>query len=63
MLQDCKYRLPCAWCDKYNRLCEAVLFEIHKEEQEKNKKPEKCNHEWSFCETRENTGVSDDWAP
>lgn len=29
MLQDCKYRLPCNWCDKYDRMCEAVLFEIN----------------------------------
>lgn len=45
MLQECKYRLPCNWCDKYDRMCEAVLFEIFKEEQERNRKPEECEHE------------------
>lgn len=44
MLQDCKYRLPCNWCDKYNRMCEAVLTEIHIQEQEKNE----CEHEWRY---------------
>lgn len=31
MLQNCKYRLPCNWCDKYDRMCEAVLFEIEQD--------------------------------
>lgn len=61
MLQECKYRLPCNWCDKYDRMCEAVLYEIYKENQEKNvgrpePKEKKCDHQWSFWETRENTG-------
>lgn len=57
MLQECKYRLPCNWCDKYDRMCEAVLYEIHKEEQEKNvcaQNPKKinkeCEHEWRYGE-------------
>ena len=47
-LKDCKYRLPCNWCDKYDRMCEAILFKIHKfeQEQEKNAMPKECEHEW-----------------
>lgn len=50
MLRDCKYRLPCAWCDKYDRPCEAVQYEVHKQEQEKNSKPTECDHEWKLEE-------------
>lgn len=46
MLQDCKYRLPCAWCDKYDRQCLAVIYEVEKREQEKNLKPTECCHNW-----------------
>lgn len=46
MLRDCKYRLPCAWCDKYDRQCLAVEYEISKQEQEKNSKPTECIHDW-----------------
>lgn len=24
VIQDCKYMLPCGWCDKYNRFCNMV---------------------------------------
>ena len=55
MLQDCKYRLPCNWCDKYNRMCEAVLFEIHKQQEEENvgkqnlkQNLNECEHEWRY---------------
>ena len=48
MLQNCKYRLPCNWCDKYDRMCEAVLLEIYKEEQERNAKQKECEHEWRY---------------
>ena len=56
MLQDCKYRLPCNWCDKYDRMCEAVLIEINKQQEEENIGKPECEHEWSFCESVENTG-------
>lgn len=51
MLQECKYRLPCNWCDKYDRMCEAVLVEIHKRQEEESigrPEPKKCDHEWRF---------------
>ena len=51
MLQDCKYRLPCNWCDKYDRMCEAVLLEIYKQQEEENvgkPKPKECKHEWQL---------------
>lgn len=28
MAEECKYRLPCNWCDKYDRECDVVLWEI-----------------------------------
>ena len=43
MLLDCKYRLSCNWCDKYDRMCEAVLFEIYKKQDEV-----KCKHDWEL---------------
>lgn len=49
MLQDCKYKLPCNWCDKYDRMCEAVLMEIELERKLKNERNAECKHEW-FCE-------------
>ena len=48
MLRDCKYRLPCNWCDKYDRMCEAVLLELEKE---KIKRQEKCEHDWVLWST------------
>ena len=52
MLQDCKYRLPCNWCDKYDRMCKAVLTEIYKQRQKernaKESKSEECEHEWRY---------------
>lgn len=44
-MKDCRYRLPCNWCDKHNRMCDEVLFEIHKQEQE-NTELKECEHEW-----------------
>lgn len=47
MLQECKYRLPCNWCDKCDRMCEAVQYEILKQQQEENiGKPNPCKHDW-----------------
>lgn len=50
MLRDCKYRLPCAWCDKYDRPCEAVEYELLKQQEEitKKLKSEECEHEWKY---------------
>ena len=48
MIRDCKYRLPCAWCDKYDRPCEAVQYEVAKQEQEKNSNVIKCDHSWEW---------------
>lgn len=41
MHENCKYRLPCGWCDRHNRLCDIVQYEI-------NKKPKECNHNWTI---------------
>lgn len=37
--KDCKYRLPCAWCDKYNRECYVIKNEVLKLQCE-------CEHNW-----------------
>lgn len=47
--QDCKYRMPCGWCDRHNRLCDIVSYEM-------NKKQAQCDHEWVFYKSVENTG-------
>lgn len=52
MLQNCKYRLPCAWCDKYDRPCEAVKGEIQKMQKE-------CEHNWVFYQSITTTGGQD----
>ena len=44
LYQDCKYRMPCGWCDRHNRLCDIVQYEINK----KNENPEKCEHKWRY---------------
>lgn len=52
MLRDCKYRLPCAWCDKYDRECYAVQYEVAKMNSEPERIPvpkeigEHCDHNW-----------------
>ena len=60
MVQDCKYRLPCFWCDKYDRPCQAVEFEIAKQEHEKQLNKTECDHIWSFYESVIHTGGTDD---
>ena len=52
MVQECKYRLPCNWCDKYNRPCEAIEYEVFNLEQE-------CDHEWRLVELIKHTGGED----
>ena len=40
-MKECEYRLPCNWCDKFNKFCdmvEPVKFELPD--------PNKCNHDW-----------------
>lgn len=46
MLKDCKYRLPCGWCDKYDRQCLLIEHEVGK--QENNSKPKECEHDWEI---------------
>lgn len=58
-MKDCKYRLPCVWCDKYDRQCLLVEYEAAKQEREKNSKPKECEHDWVFYESRTHTGGTD----
>lgn len=51
--QSCKYRLPCGWCDKYDRRCEHIEsliakkdFERMAEEIKEIENEHKCEHEW-----------------
>lgn len=42
-MQDCKYRLPCNWCDKFNKFCDmSESIEI------KLPDPNNCEHDWSI---------------
>ena len=43
--EDCKYRMPCGWCDRHNRLCDVVQYHLN---QEKNDRKEECEHNWKF---------------
>lgn len=39
--KECKYKLPCNWCDKFNKYCdmtEPIKIEFPD--------PEKCDHDW-----------------
>lgn len=40
-MKDCKYRLPCNWCDRLNKYCDMV-------ESIKIELPDtnKCDHDW-----------------
>lgn len=45
-MEECKYRLPCNWCDKFNKYCdmvEPIKIELPD--------PNKCDHDWKL-ETR-----------
>lgn len=48
MLRDCQYRLPCGWCDKYDRQCLLIEYEASKQKQEKILKPTECEHDWEI---------------
>lgn len=54
-MKDCEYRLPCNWCDKFNRVCDEVEYEIYQQTLE----PVECDHEWLIFEVTEGTGGRD----
>ena len=42
-MKECKYRLPCNWCDKLNKYCditEPIKIELPN--------PDSCNHDWEL---------------
>lgn len=47
-MKDCKYRLPCNWCDRLNKYCDMVEpIEF------------KCDHDWVLYKTVSHTGGVD----
>ena len=38
-MKECKYRLPCDWCDKFDKKCEEIDYYVLQ-------KPKECNHDW-----------------
>ena len=51
-MKECKYRLPCDWCDKFNKKCEEVDYY-------ESSKPIICDHDWVFVKQTTNTGGTD----
>ena len=50
-MKECKYRLPCNWCDKLDKYCDMVEpIEI------KLPDPNKCEHTWIYDKSIINTG-------
>ena len=47
-MKECKYRLPCNWCDRANKYCDMV--------EQITIKCEHDEHEWVFYKSTENTG-------
>lgn len=52
-MKECKYRLPCNWCDKFNKKCEEVDYY-------KLPDPNICLHDWILekiyaCNSEEST--------
>lgn len=51
-MEECKYRLPCDWCDKFNKKCEEVDYGLPNQD--------KCNHDWqleniyAYCDSSDN---------
>lgn len=46
-VDNCKYRLPCNWCDKFNKFCdmtEPIKIELPN--------PNNCDHDWEVESTR-----------
>jgi hypothetical protein len=42
-MKECKYKLPCNWCDKFNKYCdmtEPIKIELPD--------PNKCDHDWKL---------------
>ena len=63
IVQDCKYRLPCNWCDKYNRRCEHIEFittKMHFETIAKEKEKEEHEHNWNVIQIRESDYKDED---
>ena len=54
-MKDCKYRLPCLWCDKHDRLCDLVKLELHEieynNESAHSESLELCEHNWKYVAT------------
>lgn len=48
-MKECKYRLPCNWCDRLNKYCDMV-------EPVTIVNTIKCEHEWGFYKSIEDTG-------
>lgn len=49
-MKECKYRLPCNWCDRLDKYCDMVEpIEI------KLSDTNKCNHDWVYDKTTINT--------
>ena len=49
-MKECKYRLPCNWCDRTNNYCDMV--------EPITTNCEHDEHEWVFYKSTENTGGS-----
>jgi hypothetical protein len=53
-MKECKYRLPCNWCDKFDKFCDmSESIEI--------KLPDAntCDHDWMLYKTVIHTGGED----
>lgn len=46
-LKECKYRLPCSWCDKFDRPCD-LRCGAKKE----------CEHEWKYIGHQSSFSIS-----
>lgn len=56
-MKECKYRLPCDWCDKFNKKCEEVDYY-------KSPNPNTCCHEWYLESTYQfpkDDSIEPDW--
>ena len=50
-MKECKYRLPCNWCDRLNKYCDMVE-PIKIELPDSNN----CDHDWEYSNTVKHTG-------
>ena len=53
-MKECKYRLPCDWCDKFNKKCKEIdYYEFTFPD------TNKCDHDWqvenvyAYCDDNE----------